>query len=82
MPPVGYEPTISAGKRAQTCALDRATTETGPISYICVANLRLIPRNFRFFCDLMCLIEVKVKVTLEEATKSQRAKRGIVLLLL
>ena len=29
MPPVGFEPTISAGERPQTHALDRATTGTG-----------------------------------------------------
>jgi len=29
MPPVGFEPTISAGERQQTYALDRAATETG-----------------------------------------------------
>ena len=29
MPPVGYEPTISAGERPQTYALDRAATGTG-----------------------------------------------------
>jgi hypothetical protein len=28
-PPVGFEPTISAGERPQTYALDRATTGTG-----------------------------------------------------
>ena len=28
MPPVGFEPTISAGERPQTYALDRAATET------------------------------------------------------
>ena len=28
MPPVGFEPTISAGERLQTYALDRAATET------------------------------------------------------
>jgi len=27
MPPVGFEPTISAGERPQTHALDRAATE-------------------------------------------------------
>jgi len=31
MPPVGFEPTISAGERPQTYALDRATTGTGRI---------------------------------------------------
>ena len=29
MPPVGFEPTISAGARPQTYALDRAATGTG-----------------------------------------------------
>ena len=29
MPPVGFEPTISADERPQTYALDRAATETG-----------------------------------------------------
>ena len=29
MPPVGFEPTISAGERPQTYALDRADTGTG-----------------------------------------------------
>ena len=29
MPPVGFEPTISAGERPQTYALDRATTGIG-----------------------------------------------------
>jgi hypothetical protein len=32
MPPVGFEPTISAGERPQTNALDRATTRTGQYS--------------------------------------------------
>ena len=31
MPPVGFEPTISAGERPQTYALDRAATGTGRI---------------------------------------------------
>ena len=29
MPPVGFEPKISAGERPQTYALDRAATGTG-----------------------------------------------------
>ena len=32
MPPVGFEPTISAGERPQTYALDRAATGTGAVS--------------------------------------------------
>jgi len=31
MPPVGFEPTISAGERPQTYVLDRAATGTGTI---------------------------------------------------
>ena len=31
MPPVGFEPTISAGARPQTYALDRAVTGSGDI---------------------------------------------------
>ena len=35
MPPVGFEPTISAGERPQTYALDRAATGTGnKLSYV------------------------------------------------
>ena len=32
MPPVGSEPTISAGERPQTYALDRAATGTGNVA--------------------------------------------------
>jgi len=32
MSPVGFEPTISAGERPQTYALDRAATGTGTVS--------------------------------------------------
>jgi len=37
MLPIGFEPTISAGKRPQTYALDRAVTGTGDLYlYLCV----------------------------------------------
>ena len=39
MPPVGFEPTISAGERPQTYALDRAATGTGTKSI--VTNIKL-----------------------------------------
>ena len=38
MPPVGLEPTISAGERPQTYALDRATTGTGTTTNITNTN--------------------------------------------
>jgi len=44
MPPVGFEPTVSAGERPQTYALDRAAIGTGIYIYIYihihVANIR------------------------------------------
>jgi hypothetical protein len=33
MPPVGFEPTISAGERPQTYALDRAASGTGKLTF-------------------------------------------------
>ena len=36
MTPVGFEPTISAGERPQTYALDRAATGTGMCVCVCV----------------------------------------------
>ena len=41
MPPVGFEPTISAGERLQTYALDRAATGTG-IYILTIANMATI----------------------------------------
>ena len=38
MPPVGFEPTISAGERPQTYALDRAATGTGNINILHYIN--------------------------------------------
>ena len=39
MPPVGFEPTISAGERPQTYALDRTATGTGYIFTVWCLNL-------------------------------------------
>jgi len=41
MPPVGFKPTISAGKRPQTYVLDRAATGTGTldICYSCETGI-------------------------------------------
>ena len=51
MPPAGFEPTVSAGDRPQTYALDRASIGIGHVSYIdclnCSRSLlqpRLVPR--------------------------------------
>jgi len=45
MAPAGFEPTISAGERPQTYALDRAATGRWP--YINDRNLREIPYRYR-----------------------------------
>ena len=49
MPPVGFEPTISAGERPQTYVLDRAATGTGTLRHIQDHNLdsqyTMYPRN-------------------------------------
>ena len=39
MPPVGFEPTISAGERPQTYALDRAATGTGKTGDVQFQNI-------------------------------------------
>jgi len=41
MPPVGFEPTISAGERPQTYALDRAATRTGFVTLLVLAIIEL-----------------------------------------
>ena len=41
MPPVGFEPTISAGELPQTYALDRAATGTGTDIHFPTLNLEL-----------------------------------------
>ena len=38
MPPVGFEPTISAGERPQTYALDRAASGTGTLYDYAIIN--------------------------------------------
>ena len=45
MPPVGLEPTISAGERPQTYALDRAATGTGNVNVHTASNV-LSTENF------------------------------------
>ena len=44
MPPVGFEPTISAGERPKAYALDRAATGTG--------KLEIMSFKLNFFCGL------------------------------
>ena len=55
MPPVGFEPTISAGERPQIYALDRAATGTGKftfdyaMSFCVLVYLQFIERKKQVF---------------------------------
>ena len=58
VPPVGFEPTISAGERPQTYALDRAATGTGvcyEVHQRCTVHL--------CHCFIKCLIKVMYKTS-------------------
>ena len=46
MPPVGFEPTISAGERPQTYALDRATTGIGELVPLVMSKRIIIFVNY------------------------------------
>ena len=48
MPPVGFKPTISAGERPQTYALDRAAIGTGIYFYLNMKNHRPEIKKFLF----------------------------------
>jgi len=42
MPPVGFEPTISAGERPKTYPLDRAATGTGITIIVPIINKKFL----------------------------------------
>jgi len=46
MPPVEFEPTISAGERPQTCALGRASTGTGDGILMLLLTVRIQDRYY------------------------------------
>jgi hypothetical protein len=60
MSPAGFEPTISAGKRPQTYALDRAATGT--------SDLYPLPKNIRFI--IRTIIKLVGIVTRKEADEA------------
>ena len=53
MPPEGFEPTISAGERPQTYALDRAATGTGDPVFKVGKCWRLIKYSFKLSASLI-----------------------------
>ena len=52
MPPAGFEPTISAGERPKTYALDREATGTGYQVYSSVCNSALINTKLIKFLEV------------------------------
>jgi len=54
MPPLGFEPTISAGERPQTYSLDRAATGTG-MAYVWGCQMWYVGR---LRVHLHCLCEI------------------------
>jgi len=54
MPQVGFEPTISAGERPQTYAVDRAAAETGTSKHyqVHVIHYEIAEDTFRKFLSL------------------------------
>ena len=60
VPPVGFEPTISAGERPQTYVLDRAATETGSLVFLQDINIAILTLHGRAGGE----VKVKVRVSL------------------
>ena len=54
MPPLGFEPTISAGERPQTYALDRAATGAGTTDF-----------RFIYFSKTLLFVESVVKINIQ-----------------
>ena len=63
MPPVGFEPTISAGERPQSYALDRAATETG-----CV---ELVEWNQLYIAQKYCVLYDTYQAVIERHEESR-----------
>ena len=57
MPPVGFEPTISAGERPQTYTLDRAATGTGiyKVRFLNNKKLGLSISSEKNYCTDLCI---------------------------
>ena len=63
MPPVGFEPTISAGERPQTYASDRAATGTGNVPSWCLIKHEgtfTFVHNYRLVADLRLVSSLRM----------------------
>jgi hypothetical protein len=68
MPPVRFEPTISAVERSQTHALDRAATGTGTQSIFCLLSCRYNPLWLYFHSPVAGFILLVVEVSWSHTT--------------
>jgi len=65
MPPVGCEPTISAGERPQTYALDRAYTGTGiQVGMVCILIDALVKLQWFVFRGVLFVVMNHTKRTI------------------
>ena len=65
MPPVGFEPTISAGERPQTHALDRAVTGTGYLQ--CSNHIKSLPSQLNSqICEEQIFSLSRLSVRMEQ----------------
>ena len=70
MSPVEFEPTISAGKRPQTYALDRAATGTGARACVCVCVCVCV-------CKIIFLLHIwPLRCTVPQNTRDSQFIRG------
>ena len=69
MPSVGFEPTISAGERPQTYALDRAATGTGAVKFR--ITYYLTDLQIRSSGMMMAPLSVTVKVLQRNYSKEE-----------
>ena len=60
MPPMGFEPTISAGERPQTYALDRAATGTGIYLYTYLYTSTYIPTYIPTYIHLPIYLPIYI----------------------
>ena len=65
-PPVGFEPTISAGQRPQTCALD--SSGTGTDSFL--VGLQYLTMHVCYTVILMTMVVVMIMMTMMRATRT------------
>ena len=67
---MGFEPTISAGERPQTYALDRAATEIGNLEYYTKTCFEILKKTIK-------LRTVGVLAELEASTSGRRDRKFV-----